>query len=150
MSDKKKAIKTLIVPAVISLVLFLTITYILFPAYRQYRARYAQYIPIESLQSRTDSLRARLAHPAAAWRSWRSAWLQRVRDARQESLSHIDVEEGVESSEELGDVNEQLRQAMAAHAAAAARTLEQSRRLSRDLEEGFRDDSEDEGNHGGR
>ena len=124
--------QTLIVPAIISLVLFLTITYVLLPFYRRYRARYAQYIPIESLQSHTDSLRARLAHPAAAWRSWRAAWLQQVRDGREDSIRDIDVEDGEETGEELGDVNEQLRQALAGHAAAAARTMSHARRLSRE------------------
>jgi hypothetical protein len=48
------------VPAIISLIIFLVLTYLLVPIWRRYRNRYSQYLPIESLSERTSSFRHRI------------------------------------------------------------------------------------------
>ncbi|CRK20891.1 hypothetical protein BN1708_017830, partial [Verticillium longisporum] len=45
----------LIVPAVISLILFLTLTFVLAPLWRKTRERYGQYVPVHAIQSSTLS-----------------------------------------------------------------------------------------------
>lgn len=61
--------QTLIVPAIVSLLIFLLTTYVLLPFWRRYRARYAQYLPLDSLSNQTSSLRHRIVNRIAAWRS---------------------------------------------------------------------------------
>ncbi|KAH6850802.1 hypothetical protein B0I37DRAFT_372432 [Chaetomium sp. MPI-CAGE-AT-0009] len=131
-------IKTLIVPAAISLVLFLVVTFVLVPFWQRYRNRYSQYLPLETISNQTLSLRARMQSAVVRFMA-PSAWRARASDgivvAERRSF---DSEEG----EELGDVDETT----------ARRVLDQqrgnpvdsTRRLSRDLEEGFMDDSDDE------
>jgi hypothetical protein len=52
--------QTLVVPAVISLLLFLVLTFIVVPLWRYYRLRYGQYLPLDSITSHTTSLRQRV------------------------------------------------------------------------------------------
>ncbi|KAL2178928.1 uncharacterized protein P884DRAFT_298086 [Thermothelomyces heterothallicus CBS 202.75] len=132
------AIKTLIVPAIISLILFLVTTFVLVPLWQRYRNRYSQYLPLETISNQTLSLRARLHGVVVrflAQSAWRARASNRVTVA---DRSSFDSDDG----EELDDVDE----------SAARRTLNQQRgngidsttRLSRDLEVGFMDDSDDE------
>ncbi|ATY63131.1 hypothetical protein CCM_07805 [Cordyceps militaris CM01] len=58
-------IKVLIVPATISLALFLLVTFAVLPLWRRYRNRYSQYLPLGSLGS-AESLRDRIAGRLAA------------------------------------------------------------------------------------
>ncbi|GKU01977.1 hypothetical protein FLAG1_03098 [Fusarium langsethiae] len=126
-------IKTLIVPAVISLLLFILLTYVLIPLWRRY-ARYSQYLPLDTLSSHTSSLRERITARVAAWRSNRD-----VAFASDDGLDDgLDDDDG----EELGNVDEATWRQMEADTRAAR--PDNARRLSRDLEEGFRDDSDDE------
>ncbi|KAK3297537.1 uncharacterized protein B0H64DRAFT_126034 [Chaetomium fimeti] len=131
-------IKTLIVPAVISLVLFLVATFVLVPLWQRYRNRYSQYLPLETISNQTLSLRARMQGAVVRFMA-PSAWRARASDGIVVAeRGSFDSEEG----EELGDVDETT----------ARRVLDQqrddpvdsTRRLSRDLEEGFMDDSDDE------
>ncbi|KAF5529639.1 hypothetical protein FNAPI_13806 [Fusarium napiforme] len=126
-------IKTLIVPAVISLILFILLTYVLIPLWRRY-ARYSQYLPLDTLSSQTSSLRQRITSRIATWRSNRAVAFA------SEDVSDDGEED--DDGEELGSVDEDTWRQMEADTRAAR--PDNARRLSRDLEEGFRDDSDDE------
>ncbi|RSL93157.1 hypothetical protein CEP52_013394 [Fusarium oligoseptatum] len=133
MGASTSMIKTLAVPAVVSLILFLLSTYVLIPLWRRY-ARYSQYLPLDSLSSQTLSLRDRITSRISAWRLNRNATFS----------SDTGSEDGLddEDGEELGHVDEATWRQMEADTRAAR--PDNTRRLSRDLEEGFRDDSDEE------
>ncbi|CEI68976.1 hypothetical protein FSHL1_011074 [Fusarium sambucinum] len=133
MGATMSVIKTLIVPAVISLLLFILLTYVLIPLWRRY-ARYSQYLPLDTLSSHTSSLRERITARVAAWRS--------NRDVTFASDDGFDDGLDGDDGEELGNVDEATWRQMEADTRAAR--PDNARRLSRDLEEGFRDDSDDE------
>ncbi|KAM0324134.1 hypothetical protein ACHAQA_008326 [Verticillium albo-atrum] len=135
-------LKVLIVPAVISLILFLSLTYILVPLWRKTRERYGQYVPVHAIQSHTLSFGQRVRSGVSGIME-RSIWR---RNASQGVAigddDHSDDGFASDDGEELGQVNPNTRQAIAED---ARRTRpENTRRLSRDLEEGFRDDSDDD------
>ncbi|EEU44465.1 uncharacterized protein NECHADRAFT_85031 [Fusarium vanettenii 77-13-4] len=133
MGASTSVIKTLAVPAVVSLILFLLSTYVLIPLWRRY-ARYSQYLPLDSLSSQTLSLRDRITSRISAWRSNRNAPF----------ASDTGSEDGLddEDGEELGHVDDATWRQMEADTRPAR--PDNTRRLSRDLEEGFRDDSDEE------
>ncbi|PHH81007.1 hypothetical protein CDD80_4311 [Ophiocordyceps camponoti-rufipedis] len=120
------SVKTLVVPAAISLVLFVFLSLVLLPIWRRYRSRYGQYLPLESLSERTSSLRHRIIGrlpslgPLATFLSGRTVIMN------------------LDDGEELDDVDEEMWRAMERHVP----TADSTRRLSRDLEEGFMDDSD--------
>ncbi|KPM41267.1 hypothetical protein AK830_g5291 [Neonectria ditissima] len=133
-------IKTLIVPAVISLIIFVLLTYVVLPAWRTYRSRYSQYLPLDSLSSQTSSLRQRIAAGLASISlpgSW-SPDRNLVFDSRASSDDGLGDDDG----EELGDVDDETWRVMGRDV--QTDQPDHNRRLSRDLEEGFRDDSDDE------
>ncbi|KAH9904662.1 hypothetical protein F4778DRAFT_779849 [Xylariomycetidae sp. FL2044] len=141
-------VKTLIVPAVISLLLFLVSTYIIFPLWQRYRNRYSQYLPLESLSNRTTSLRARVQDAVARWllpSRWRMPTSDRIVVGGTEG-SEMDYssEEGEELDEVFDDDDDDERRRHALSFESHGANDDSSRRLSRDLEEGFRDDSEEE------
>ncbi|KAI1260045.1 hypothetical protein F5Y18DRAFT_407255 [Xylariaceae sp. FL1019] len=136
-------IKTLLIPAIISLVLFLVSTYLIFPLYQHYRNRYSQYLPLDSLSTRTTSLRIRIQDAIAQWlmpSRWRIGSRDQVVVAGD---NESDIGFGSEDGEELNEVDEDRRHALSLDT--HHQQPNSDRRLSRDLEEGFRDDSEDEG-----
>lgn len=59
--------QTLIVPAVISLILFLASTYVFIPLWRRYQARYSQYLPLETISNHTSSFRSRVQDAMGRW-----------------------------------------------------------------------------------
>ncbi|SPJ79412.1 uncharacterized protein FTOL_07803 [Fusarium torulosum] len=128
-------IKTLVVPAVISLLLFILFTYVLIPLWHRY-ARYSQYLPLDTLSSQTSSLRQRITSRIATWRSNRGVAFA------SDDLSDDGLGDDDDDGEELGNVDEDTWRQMEADTRAAR--PDNNRRLSRDLEEGFRDDSDDE------
>lgn len=52
-------LQTLIVPAVIALLVFLLVSYVLVPMWQRYRNRYSQYLPIDRISSGPALLRQR-------------------------------------------------------------------------------------------
>ncbi|EXJ80417.1 hypothetical protein A1O1_08562 [Capronia coronata CBS 617.96] len=155
----------------ISAVLYLVIFHALLPLYRRHRARYSQYLPLQSgsLSSHLpESLQPSSLRDSLSTLMYRlflpSTWAFRNRFRRPESVVNTDAELFDEESGEamVGfDVQERSRrrdgmERQLANMHAATRTVSRStlpepdsnRRLSRDLEEGFRDDSEDEGEGG--
>ncbi|KAK3378162.1 hypothetical protein B0H63DRAFT_479038 [Podospora didyma] len=135
-------VKTLIVPALISLILFLVSTYLLVPLWQHYRIRYSQYLPLETISNQTLSIRHRVQNAIAnivipsAWRFRR----EHVDIADGDSDAGFDSDEG----EELGEVDDSARSGREQE----RHSIDNTRRLSRDLEEGFRDDSDEESEDG--
>jgi hypothetical protein len=92
----------LIVPAAISLILFLITTYVLIPIWQRYRNRYSQYLPLETISTQTLSLRARIQGAMARF-IIPSAWRARVSDdVVVAERNSFDSDEG----EELDEVDE--------------------------------------------
>ncbi|KAI0977570.1 hypothetical protein F4678DRAFT_18825 [Xylaria arbuscula] len=140
MGSTLSVIKQLFIPAIISLVLFLALTYLLVPLWRYYRNRYGQYLPLDSISTQTTSLRIRMQNAVARWIASSSRWRLRARDRAVVADDESDVGFSSEDGEELNEVNEDRRHALSLDAGHA----DSNRRLSRDLEEGFRDDSDDD------
>ncbi|KAL1964252.1 hypothetical protein VTN77DRAFT_7210 [Rasamsonia byssochlamydoides] len=131
--------KTLIIPALISLALYLLLSYVIVPFFRRYRQRYAQYLPLHSLSAHTSSIRERAADALMHF-FLPSSWRRRSRagEDNNDSISIYD-EEGENM---VGmDMDPARREALERRRSTTGDTQV---RLSRDLEEGFMDDSEDE------
>lgn len=135
--------QTLIIPALISLILYLIISYAIVPIWKRYRGRYNNYLPLDSITTRTTSLRHRIQN-AVFSRLIPSTWR---RDFGGERYA-VSAEDGTgsdfddEEGEELYEVDDGHREALSLDAR-RGRDID-GRRLSRDLEEGFKDDSDDE------
>ncbi|KAM4056393.1 hypothetical protein HRG_003309 [Hirsutella rhossiliensis] len=129
--------KTLFVPAVVSLVIFLLLTFALVPIWRRYRNRYAQYLPLDSISERTSSLRHRIMGRFATFGP-----LATFIGGRNVAFAPNSVLDDEADGEELDDVDEEIWRAIERHVPAVQ--PDNTRRLSRDLEEGFMDDSDDE------
>ncbi|KAM0343693.1 hypothetical protein ACHAPU_008284 [Fusarium lateritium] len=124
MGATTSVIKTLVVPAVISLLLFILFTYVLIPFWRRY-ARYSQYLPLDTLSSQTSSLRQRITSRVATWRSNRGVAFASD-DGSDDGLDDDDDDDG----EELGNVDEDTWRQMEADTRAAR--PDNTRRLSRE------------------
>ncbi|KAL2067802.1 hypothetical protein VTL71DRAFT_15898 [Oculimacula yallundae] len=137
-------LKTLLIPAIISLILYLIISYVVVPIWKRYRGRYSQYLPLDTISTQTSSIRQRALDAIARW-VLPSAWREQFRrdqytlGAEDGSGSDFDEEDG----EELYEVDDHRREALSLDARRGRD--DDGRRLSRDLEEGFKDDSDDEG-----
>ncbi|KAJ2979023.1 hypothetical protein NUW58_g7310 [Xylaria curta] len=142
MGTTLSVIKTLLVPALISLVLFLALTYLVLPLWRYYRNRYSQYLPLDTISTQTTSLRIRMQDAIARWISSSSRWRLRNRDQVAVADDESDIGFSSEEGEELNEVDEDRRHALSLDT--HHQHVDSSRRLSRELEEGFRDDSDDD------
>ncbi|KYK61630.1 hypothetical protein DCS_02773 [Drechmeria coniospora] len=148
-------IKTLFVPAIISLVVFLALTFVLVPFWRRYRSRYSQYLPLDTISNHTTSLRHRIMGrfttftPLSTFLSGRFPAGVVPGSSVLGSASPTDGETGDEDGEELEDVDEETWRAIDWRVSSIRPDL--STRLGRELEAGFMDDS-DEGDddHDGR
>ncbi|KAK4156490.1 serine/threonine protein phosphatase [Chaetomidium leptoderma] len=101
-------IKTLVIPAIISLILFLGATFVLIPLWQRYRNRYSQYLPLETISNQTLSLRGRMQGAMVRFMA-PSAWRARVSDrVVVADRSSFDSEDG----EELDDVDEPVARAV--------------------------------------
>ncbi|OTB06107.1 hypothetical protein M426DRAFT_319184 [Hypoxylon sp. CI-4A] len=145
MGSTLSVVKTLIIPAVISLILFILSTYVLVPLWRHYRARYSQYLPLDTISTHTSSMRIRVQDTIARWlipSRWRFSIRDRVVVGSDDAS---DLGFSSEDGEELDDVDDR-RHALSLDTHNLEHT-DSIRRLSRDLEEGFRDDSDEEDNN---
>ncbi|KAI1124371.1 hypothetical protein F5Y10DRAFT_269134 [Nemania abortiva] len=143
MGTTLSVIKTLLVPALISLVLFLASTYLILPLWRHYRNRYSQYLPLDTISTQTVSLRIRIQDAIARWISSSSRWRLRARErGTVADDNESDVGFSSEEGEELNEVDEDRRHALSLDT--HHQNTDSNRRLSRDLEEGFQDDSDDD------
>lgn len=99
---KPPANQVLIVPAIISLALFLVVTFAVLPLWRRYRNRYSQYLPLDSLSSSGASLRDRIANRLASL-TLPSTWRQDM--GRFAAGGGLGGGAGDSDGEELGDVD---------------------------------------------
>jgi hypothetical protein len=130
------------VPAIISLILYLIISYLLVPIWKRYRGRYSNYLPLDTISTQTTSWRQKI-QSALIGLLIPSRWQEHFNQNRytvsaEDGGSDFDENEG----EELYDVDERRREALSLDARRGRD--DDGRRLSRDLEEGFKDDSDDE------
>jgi len=127
---------------------------VLVPAYRRHRQRYAQYQPVggpwpSSLATSTSSLRQRLTAVITTvvvpsrWASGRMRRRRRVVDAEGERPDEEmgDMADDTDVDEDEGAMVPGRRDAVSLD---QREGLHSDRRLSRELEEGFRDSSDDE------
>ena len=136
-------IKALIVPAVIALIIYILLSFVVVPLWQRYESRYSHYIPLDSITDRTSSLRHRLLGRIAQYLS-PSSW-RRDRD----HVAHGDMADGAsdggfdsEDGEELNNVLDDTGRRT--ELASRSNRPDQTTRLSRDLEQGFIDDSSSE------
>jgi hypothetical protein len=131
------------VPAIISLILYLIISYLVVPVWKRYRGRYSNYLPLDTISTQTTSIRQKI-QSALIGLLVPSGWQQRFNQSRYTvgaedgTGSDFDENEG----EELFDVDERRREALSLDARRGRD--DDGQRLSRDLEEGFKDDSDEE------
>ncbi|KAJ5475970.1 hypothetical protein N7475_001699 [Penicillium sp. IBT 31633x] len=135
--------KTILLPAAIALSLYVLVSFVIIPFFRRYHQRYSQYLPLHSISAHTQSLRDRIADKVMHF-FLPSRWRWGARVADHDTIS-IDDEEGEIM---VGmDMNNARRGVLGRRNDPLAET---EGRLSRDLEEGFMDDSDEEGNEGRR
>ncbi|KAL1972496.1 hypothetical protein VTN31DRAFT_6910 [Thermomyces dupontii] len=135
MGSSLETVKTLTFPALFSLAVYLLFGYVIIPFFKRYHQRYSQYLPLDRLSIHTSSLRERMAD--ALMRLFLpSTWRRRANNPH-DAVS-IYEEEGENM---VGmDLDPSRREALERRRSASDNQV----RLSRDLEEGFMDDSEDE------
>lgn len=132
--------KTLLIPAVISLALYLLLSFLIVPFFRRYHQRYSQYLPLQAISAHTLSLRDRIADAVMRF-FLPSAW-RRQTDAQHDNISIFDEEGEIMVGM---DMDPSRREALERR----RDTADASSRLSRDLEQGFMDDSDDDENDQG-
>ncbi|CEO58403.1 hypothetical protein PEBR_00560 [Penicillium brasilianum] len=131
--------KTILIPASIALTVYLLFSFLIIPSFRRYHQRYSQYLPLHTLSAHTVSLRDRIADSIMRFflpSSWRRN--AHIDDADNDNIS-IDEEEG-----ELMvgmNMDPRRREALERRRSSAPET---ESRLSRELEEGFMDESDEE------
>jgi hypothetical protein len=140
---------------VISLLLYIIVSYLIVPLWRRHRARYSNYLPLDRISTHTTSARQRFqtALAGAAARlllpsHWRREYARE--QAAGAGVGDFDEEDG-EELYTVEDIESNRREALSLD----VHRDDGGRRLSRELEEGFKDDSDqsddDESDiHGGR
>ncbi|KAJ5139067.1 uncharacterized protein N7515_003915 [Penicillium bovifimosum] len=133
--------KTILIPAAIALSIYILLSCILIPIFRRYHQRYSQYLPLHSISAHTRSLRDRIADQVMYFflpSRWR--WGARINDHDNVSIDDEEGEvlTGMNADSARRGALERRRDSLA----------EAEIRLSRELEEGFMDDSDEES--GGR
>ncbi|KAI9837366.1 MAG: hypothetical protein M1837_003003 [Sclerophora amabilis] len=139
-------LKTILIPALISFALYLVLTYAILPFYHRYRQRYHQYLPLDTLSTHTSSFRHRLSDALTSFllpSSWSRQMQSRMGGGMNmdfpDAESLFDDEEGEDM---VGfDIDARRREALERRRSEVG---EGERRLSRDLEEGFRDESDED------
>ncbi|KAF2744326.1 hypothetical protein M011DRAFT_470457 [Sporormia fimetaria CBS 119925] len=137
-------VKTIFIPLLTALVLYILLAYLVLPFVRRHRTRYSQYLPLttEALSFTTLSWRTRLSDGLynlfmpSSWAASRQ--VHHDGDATDDEL--FDDEEG-EGMIGFDPVDERRREALRDR---RNHFGDADRRLSRELEEGFKDDSDDD------
>lgn len=139
--------QTVFIPATISLMLYLLVSYLLVPMWKRYRSRYSQYLPLDRISTQTSSVRERihaaLVRAAARWllpSGWRTDFEAQQAAFTRGETSDFDEDEG-EELYTVDDVESRRREALSLDVHRV--TDDTGRRLSRELEEGFKDDSDE-------
>ncbi|KAF2710756.1 hypothetical protein K504DRAFT_475712 [Pleomassaria siparia CBS 279.74] len=146
-------LKTIFIPLFLAAILYLLLAHLILPFVRRHRTRYSQYLPMPA------GLTASTSASSASSPSWRT----RISDAlynlfvpsswgwnrNHMQLEHhedelFDDEEG-EGMVGFDPIDERRREALEQRRSMMGHEdMEAGRRLSRELEEGFKDDSDDE------
>ncbi|KAI9801001.1 MAG: hypothetical protein M1825_003535 [Sarcosagium campestre] len=139
-------LRTILVPALASLGIYLLLSQIILPFLRAHRHRYNQYLPMSAISSRTDSLRHRAVDSLYAfflptlWALNRSEHLGDEADRLNDDDDSLFGDEEGEGMVGF-DMDQRRREGLEHRGGVSA---DAGRRLSRDLEEGFQDDSDEE------
>ncbi|KAF2002498.1 hypothetical protein P154DRAFT_594281 [Amniculicola lignicola CBS 123094] len=135
-------LKTIFIPLFFAALLYLVLAHFLLPFIRRHRSRYSQYLPVSSdMIPSTVSWRNRAAdalYNLFVPSSWGRNRNMQVVDAHDEEL--FDDEEG-EGMVGFDPIDERRREALEQRRSMMG---DEDRRLGRDLEEGFKDDSDDD------
>ncbi|KAL1896549.1 hypothetical protein Sste5346_004583 [Sporothrix stenoceras] len=184
-------VKTLFLPAIIALLVFVLFTFVIVPIWQHYRNRYSHYLPIDTLSSQTLSLRDRMQASVSHFFSratTTTSWRDRVAmnggdtgiggrlrtlfnrsrsggghardnsgelggddellsDEEELSLNLHDPARGIslgEVGEELGTMRSNSANGRRNELPRGGAVVYDAPRLSRELEQGFMDDSEDD------
>ena len=137
--------QTFFIPALISLAIYVLLTFVILPIYRRHRQRYAQYLPLDRISESTSTIWSK-TYAFIHSRLHKLPWLrERLARWNRHDNAALDDDDGLFDEEEgeglVGfDVDATHREALVRDNARP----DLERRLSRDLEEGFRDDSDEE------
>ncbi len=127
-ANKPSTRQTLIIPATISLAIFIVVTFVVFPIWRRYRNRYSQYLPLDTISDQTASLRHRITNRLTTL-TLPSTWRRdRGRVSAGGGLSDND---DMEDGEELNDVDAATLHALERRVG-ESRLPDNARRLSRE------------------
>ncbi|EMC96442.1 hypothetical protein BAUCODRAFT_122446 [Baudoinia panamericana UAMH 10762] len=136
--------KVVLLPALIAAAIYVSLAYILVPLYRQHRARYSQYLPLDTISAQTSTLRSRLSDALTRMilpssMRWRG---EVVVDAR---AGEDELAFGEEEGESMVGFNvTRMQRGRDEMGGRVADELDSQRRLSLELEQGFKDDSEED------
>lgn len=142
-------LKTIFIPLSLAALLYVLLALVLFPFIRRHRARYSQYLPLNtptlaSLSTDTSSFRSRLFSALydffvpKSWRRPRNVdGLDGEGDPDDSALFSDEEGEGMVGFDPLDERRREV-------ARERMNGVWGERRLSRELEEGFRDDSDEE------
>ncbi|KAJ5570313.1 uncharacterized protein N7459_009743 [Penicillium hispanicum] len=129
--------QTILIPASIALTVYCLFSFLIIPFFRRHHQRYSQYLPLHTISAHTLSLRDRMADAVMRFflpSSWRRG-------------AHVENHENIDIDDEEGEImigmgmDATRREALERHRGSA---IEPESRLSRELEEGFMDDSDEE------
>lgn len=126
------SLQTLFIPALISLAIYLLISYALIPFIRRYRERYSQYLPLHNISAHTSSLRERVSNGVMRFVLRINFHRRRVEGQGEDA----DSDEG----EEMGAP----RGVLGLRRNGDGGSDDTGTRLSRELEQGFMDDSDND------
>ncbi|EEH41316.1 hypothetical protein PAAG_03602 [Paracoccidioides lutzii Pb01] len=144
MAGLLQVVKTILIPALISLSVYLLLSLLILPFIRRHRQRYAHYLPLHTITAHTSTLRERISD--ALMRSLLpSSWRLRHSFGGSHDGDGGSVFDQEEGEDMVGfEMDVERREALERR---RGDVVDSQRRLSRDLEEGFMDDS-DEGDEG--
>lgn len=134
----------IILPATIAGLFFLFLSFVLVPLWQRYRGRYSRYLPVDTISAQTSGFRERIQDAIGRWilpSRWRADFeaSQHTVNAGEGSEHGFDDDDG---GEELYELHGNRREALSLDAR-RGQGLDGAR-LSRDLEAGFADDSDDD------
>ncbi|KKZ63022.1 hypothetical protein EMCG_02617 [[Emmonsia] crescens] len=153
--------KTLLIPALISLVVYLLLSFLIIPFIRRYRQRYSQYLPLHTVSAHASTLRERASDALMRFllpSSWRRRQIFGAQDGggggsvfddeEGEDMVGFEVDdasrrEALEERRRSGGGNNHINN-NDDNSERGGGGMGTDQRLSRDLEEGFMDDSDDE------
>ncbi|KAF2119123.1 hypothetical protein BDV96DRAFT_466102, partial [Lophiotrema nucula] len=137
-------IKTISIPLFFAALLYVLLAFIVLPFVRRHRSRYSQYLPMPAdMTSATVSWRTKISDALfnlfvpSRWSHSRRRVVDGSGEHHDDEL--FDDEEG-EGLVGFDPIDERRREALEQRRSMVG---EEDRRLSRDLEEGFKDDSDD-------